>query len=527
MLRLKKVVGLFLVLLFFSLVSFPIFAEPQQKGKLVYYFSIYDTGDVNSTLVIQDLSSNIKSAWVLVPKNNTPIILEVLNGTLLNKSISQALTNEGTPYVFYDNLSLTYSGPFSFKVSWNLSYGALIIEPNALFFSPAIGYSKDLDAVAVVELPNITTSILEYYPNFEKKSGNQYTFLPPSDSRIGIAFIVKGTYSQINITSGPFTFRVPLRYKSIAERILDFYIQLYPKFNEIFHINLSSVEVRFFVPKSLNDISLGGFVPIESAVKLGNINLNVFYIRTEKGYFEAISAHELVHYYAFEAGISPSVLWFHEGLANYVGISVSKLFGPGASSTEEDLIGDSNRLKGSDLSFVFKWTPEYTSPNYTLFDHYAVAYYLISSLLKNFSTSSDDLFEGEHFLSNFFKLVTENKIRITSNDQLLRFLFITSNSSNEFTDFFSKYGLLFNISDYFQFTKLNLPSFLTPILLKLEKACISSYYSIIKDNPEVAEHFVEEVKSLQENLENVPMFLIFLISATLVTAFAEMEKSSK
>lgn len=512
---------LFVVLLSSLITSKVGSQQSASKATVVYLFKIFDSGDVNSTFIIEDPSYEKNSLWILVPKNDTYWVFKLGTGRLLNRTISQAFTSSGAPYAFYDNLSLTYEGPLHLEVTWNLSYGALIVEPNAIFLSPAIGFSKNLNVIAIVDLPNITKRVKEYYPTPVKRSNNEFYFEPSSDDRIGIAFTVSGNPDQVNISSGPFVFRVPRRYKHIAERILNFYVNLSSKFNKIFNKNLSSVEVNFFVPNSLNDISLGGFVPIESAVKLGNINLNIFYIRTKSGYFEAIAAHELVHYYAFESGISPKVLWFHEGLANYVGVSVAKQLGSGAYSAEEDLDNVANKLNNN-LIFVFNWTPEYTQQNRTLFEYYAASYYLVKSLLNNFSSPSDQLFKGEHFLSRFFYLITKNNISIYSNDQLLRYLYIASNNSRTFIDFFLKYGFVYNVSDYFAFTKLNLPSFFMPLLKRLENSSSSSYYLIENINPLEAEQFIKEVSAFISNFEKFPLFLIFFMSSVLVTAIAEI-----
>lgn len=522
MLKKKYFVFLFLfIILLSSIISQINSQQSVSKATVVYLFKIFDTGNVNSTFIIEDPSYGRNSLWILVPKSDTYQVFKLKEGQLINKTISQAFTSSGAPYAFYDNLSLIYEGPLYLEVSWNLSYGALIVEPNALFFSPAIGFSRNLKATAIVSLPNITKGVKEYYPAPVKRSDNELYFEPSSDDRIGIAFSVSGSPDQINISSGSFVFRVPRRYKSIAERILNFYLNISSKFNKIFNKNLSRVEVNFFVPNSLNDISLGGFVPIESAVKLGNINLNIFYIRTKSGYFEAIAAHELVHYYAFEAGISPKVLWFHEGLANYIGISVAKQLGIGAYSIEEDLIDTASELNGN-LIFVFNWTPEYTQQNKTLFEYYAASYCLVKSLLNNFSSPSDNLFKGETFLSKFFYLVTKSNMSISSNDQLLRYLYAASNYSNTFTAFFLKYGFVYNISDYFSFTKLNLPPFFTPLLKKLENSSSSSYYIIENTSPSEAEQFIREVSALISNFEKFPLILFFFTFSILVTAVAEI-----
>ncbi|MEM0003527.1 MAG: hypothetical protein QXS21_03955 [Thermoproteota archaeon] len=524
MLRQKYFIIMFLfIVLLFNFISQ---ASPQQstsKATVVYIFKIFDTGNVNSTLIIDDPSYGRNSLWILVPKNDTYQIFKLMKGQLLNKTISQALSSGGTPYAFYDNLSLVYESPFLLEVTWNLSYGALIVEPNALFFSPAIGFSRNLKATAIVDLPNITKGVKEYYPTPIKRNSNELYFEPSPDDRIAVAFTVSGSADQINMSSGSFMFRVPRRYKSIAERILNFYVNLSSKFSEIFNKNISKVEVNFFVPNSLNDISLGGFVPIESAVKLGNINLNIFYVRTKSGYFEAIAAHELVHYYAFESGISPKVLWFHEGLANYIGISAAKQLGSGAYSIEEDLDSAANALNNN-LIFVFNWTPEYTQQNRTLFEYYAASYYIIKSLLNNFSSPSDRLFKGERFLSRFFHLITKNNISISSNDQLLRYLYIASNYSSTFIIFFLKYGFVYNVSNYFAFTKLNLPSFFMPFLERLENSSLSSYYLIENINPLEAEQFIEEVSALLSNFEKFSLFLFFFMISILVTAVTEVSE---
>ena len=367
--------------------------------------------------------------WMLVPKNQSEYMTTVISGEVDGNRTTPAYIPAGGAYVFYSNLTVQYAGPLVFNVKWNISNAALIVEPDALFFSPAIAFSPGTRTEFWVVLPSTMTQVTQISHMPVSRMNTTFVFAPANHDRIGISFKVSGSSRNALVESSHFQFDVPERYESIAKRLLAFYENASKILDLLFNASLNTVKVEFFVPELLGDISTAGFTPIESAYRLGTIFLNIFYVRTEEGYMEAIAAHELVHHYLAVSGISPEELWFHEGMANYIGIKVSELSGLGGASMMTDLTQASQGLTGSNHTFIFSWTPEHTDQRYSLYQHYAVAYWLTSTLAQEFSTSSDKFVQGQVFFTSLFTNIKRLSLKIADNDVLARAMYASANFS--------------------------------------------------------------------------------------------------
>lgn len=99
--------------------------------------------------------------WMLVPKNESEYGTTVISGDVNGMQITGAYMPGGGEYVFYSNLSVQYVGPLEFNVKWNVSYAALIVEPDALFFSPAIASSPGTRMEFRVALPSTMTQVTQ------------------------------------------------------------------------------------------------------------------------------------------------------------------------------------------------------------------------------------------------------------------------------------------------------------------------------------------------------------------------------
>lgn len=402
------------------------------QPELRYDCSIGDDGSGRISAVFRDTrTTGLTVFWMLVPKNESEYRTAVVVGDVVGSEIGPANIPGGGGYVFYSNLTIKYRGPLEFSVNWNMSYASLIVEPDALFFSPAIGFSPGVRTEFTVTLPRSTTKTSEFSQRPVSQTGTTFVFLPVNHDRIGIAFQVSGSAQNRLIESSRFQFRVPKRYEDIGSRLLSFYENASRVLDTLFNTSLSSVKVEFFVPSALEDISTGGFVPITSAYRLGTIYLNIFYVRTEKGYMEAIAAHELVHHYLATLGIAPDVLWFHEGMANYVGIKVSELSGLGGAGLAESLIQEASALPNSNRSFVLSWKVGHSDPDYTLYQHYAAAYNLTATIAQRLSSSRDRVIEGQSFFTALFTNMRRLSTRITDNEQLTRIIYASANFSKD------------------------------------------------------------------------------------------------
>jgi hypothetical protein len=92
---------------------------------------------------------------------------------------------------------------------------------------------------------------------------------------------------------------------------------------------------------------------------------------------ETIAVHELTHQYEAHAGISPELLWVHEGLANYVAVQMGKPLGYDVTSTDLDLESTANELNGN-YGVIQYWQPGGTVGS--LFQYYAASYEVFKTL---------------------------------------------------------------------------------------------------------------------------------------------------
>jgi len=481
--------------------------------------------DINGTGIINvnfTDPSSIKTGtfWILVP-TNLSFAASSINGRLLNHSLS-------SKYVFYDNLTIWYEAPFSIQFEWTLPYAVLIVEPDAFLYSPAIGFSAAVTPTFTVHLPNSTSRVVEFsqMPIYQKDL--DYSFRPgQGDARIAIAFQVNGKPDIIYLNSSRFSIKFPRRYESLGIRTLNFYEAITPALDDVFNTSLSDIKVELFVPKTLEDLSIGGFTPISSAYKLGTIFLNLLWVRTEEGYFESIAAHELVHHYLFTVGISTDLLWFHEGMANYIGISISKIAGQGAAVSADELLGVANELKESGLSFVYRWRPDSYIPGYGIFEHYAASYYIVANISQELASPSDKIVPGQKLLSSVFRYVRESNLKIETNDELARIIFMSANFSmvaytvlNTFDlrvdPFTSRFGkVTIDSGAAASFSELLIEPLIAPSIY-------AAYNETILVDPAKAEVIVSEAIAFINGFETSAIFFLFVLAFGLIAREVEV-----
>jgi hypothetical protein len=164
--------------------------------------------------------------------------------------------------------------------------------------------------------------------------------------------------------------------------------------------------VQFFLPTFDEFLSIGGFTPFTQA-GAGTININIFFIRAINGTIEVIAAHELVHHFLIKAGLSPNdFLWFHEGMSQYVSVTLVESLGyEGATEEKNNLEQGASQLVQSlgeqKLGFVQDWSPS-DSPPSDAGNYYAAAYFVVSRLAQDYG--------GLGFYERFFELMHDVEV---------------------------------------------------------------------------------------------------------------------
>jgi len=405
------------------LTSLALIAAPHvEAGGYRYVFDVGVDGDANVTITFT--SKEPGSSWLLVPRGFTPWDLRVDDGYIVSDELSEA---KPTSYVFYLNYSFTYStGPDGFKaeITYRTRYVAFIEEPRGFFYSTQVSSCPSDELEVDVYLPPGSSKSVTIYgaSNYlvEESNGRVVikVFDRPKYGRLAIEFSLPNTTPNLTVVSNHhFHVKAASRYLDLAEKVLDVYVKAYPTLTELFGIELDDVEVRLYVP-DINDVmsGVGGYVPFKAG-KLGEINLNMFYIRAVEGSFELIALHELVHHFLWRVGIPPDRLWVHEGLAEYLSIEVAKLLklGRGVDDHEEMLLQVALNL--DNLGFVQGW--DFSTVG-DLTPYYAASYYVFRSL-------GDD-YGGLNYYRMFFSYV-KSRGGVEIDEEVIACLSLAANES--------------------------------------------------------------------------------------------------
>ncbi|MBS7657332.1 hypothetical protein KEJ33_05360 [Candidatus Bathyarchaeota archaeon] len=409
---------------------------------------------VNITYTIQEASG---SSWVFVPRfsewtNNT------IKGTITDWSIRDSANVTENSFYFYEVFFYSYvsdSMEFQLNILYNISTAAMIIEPDGIFFSPQIGFEPGNRFEAVVIFPQ------QFKVNRNKALayGKTYSYTPSSFSsgrvffsgisetenllRIEIGFTTPEQKPDlVELTNGVFTFKTVSRYTEYATSILDLYNRTYSDLVDLFNVTLEKANVKFFIPDFESLLLIGGYVPFTSN-RMGDININFVFTRYVEGYIEVIALHELVHHFLWKAGISPkSLLWFHEGMAQYVSMEIGKQIGyegMGEISRQmEESVAYLKELAGENFGFIQDWSMNRQPENIGYY--YTAAYHVVRSLAEK---------DGElRYYARFFKIIKGRPI--SSNAELVYYLSIASNKS--IAELLNNWG--FNIPDLYLYSPL-------------------------------------------------------------------------
>lgn len=404
------------------------YALTSTSGSYDYKFVVDEDGFTRAMVSYESFEAR-GSSWVLVPKFSNWSYL-VLAGRILQSETVETEKVVDQEYYFYQVFTFSFRSDKSFKMNlqFNMSTAALIIEPRGIFFSPLIGFQEDSNGKAEVFLPNnseVTEAVAlgsSGYYKPSRKTLNYVLFdLRENLIRLQIEFNTNiATPELLTLKQGIFTFESVKRYKSYASDILSLFNEVYNNFVGLFNVTLQSVDIRFFLPEFYTLLSVGGYVPFTGG-RVSDIHINIFFVRAVEGVLEVIALHELVHHFLWKAGLSPiSLLWFHEGMAQYVSIETADKLGYEGALYERDKLeqGESQLIKyGENFHFLQEWEPENQPADVSAY--YIASYYVVSKLAAKY----DEL----DYYRRFFRLI--KGIEVEDNNILAYYLSLAANTS--------------------------------------------------------------------------------------------------
>ncbi len=407
----KRAQRVFLFILFSSL--FVIMIVSNTNPRLVpaqeFYGMITYTNYVNGlNLTISTIYINItiyqnapRSLWLIVPKDWKGSIITSNQLPVNIKLYPLYSDNEENP--FYANLTISYSNynTFSLLLSYSHPHTLLIVEPNAVYFSPLIGHSSWLNRRFIVEIENVSIKEVKSAsprPSDLKiiKNGLEAVFGNGAYSRVNL-FLVTSGGSFVEVSKGNLTIKTPKRYYNIANDLLEQVSRIYyNNMIKLFNVTLRNVLITFYIPERLDDFSVGGYVPY-SGGEVGNIYINLIYYRGIDGELLLITLHELVHRFLFKLGLDPNkVLWVHEGLAEYVSTSLINV----PASIERKNLLESIAKNLTNYGFIENWKPG--EPVNNILSYYAASYFVFKKL--------GEMYYGLDGYTKFFRLLLKEQV---------------------------------------------------------------------------------------------------------------------
>jgi len=438
-------------------------------GTFRYEFLVDEEGNAHNRIIY---SSSLRrgSSWVLVPRF-IKWVNRTIHGSLLSWVIDEPEKYTGLNYYFYSVLKFDFVSDrmgFEIIIEYDFPLAAMVVESEStrgIFYSPQIGFEPGNMFNATVVFSDVFKArrgeAIALGKNgvyrADENSNSSHVFfrnLPAGENllRIQIGFDSAKKVDAIVLKDGVFEFTTAPRYKEYAQKVMSFYKLTYNILVNIFNVTLDSVRARFFVPDFSTLMSVGGYIPFKGG-KLGDIYINLMFTRYVEGYLEVVALHEIIHHFMWKAGISPGkLLWFHEGMAQFVSIEVAEEIGyVGASMIKEEIYGFIRRLGisgRSNLGFLAEWSPYYAPREVTVL--YVSAYHIVSELAKDYG--------GLEYYARFFRLI--KGVNLENNVMLCYYLSLAANRS--LFDRFNMWG--FNLPDIYAYQSL---------LISVEKAISS------------------------------------------------------
>lgn len=443
--RLFQMSLLFLVAFSFTASLTVIDGKATPTSSYNYRFTVDREGFTNTEINFTSTSSQ-GSSWVFVPRAPVNWTRSVTAGTLSQPEIVETDQVVQQKSYFYQAFKFKYeaAGTFNMTIRFGFGTGAIIIEPRGIFYSPQIGFQYGSSASAEVDLPpgnifQVKPSLAVFvgavgnYPATSFRGHTHVLFsLPENQGRIQVEFSVgfeEPEFTTLKSSDNKtFTFKSVTRYRTYAQSILNLYDGIYSNFTRLFNATLDNVAVQFFLPDFETLLTVGGFVPFAGG-ELGEININVFFVRAVNGTIEVIAAHELVHHFIGKTGVPPSdFLWFHEGMAQYISITaLARLDYEGATQLKDNLETSASNLisdlRSEDFSLIDLqyWTPNSQPENVDVQALYAASYYVVSRLPQRVKR------DGFDYYGSFFKLI--HGTQVTDINILALYLSMAANAS--------------------------------------------------------------------------------------------------
>jgi hypothetical protein len=416
--------------------------------------------DFNSTDVSGD-------SWVFVPKNRSSWTYSEISGHIVSYDVVETNQVTDQDLYFYQAFKFNYQSEnnlFKMTIKFTFNNGALIIEPRGIFYSPFIGFKANSNGNAEV----LFNSSFEINPDLaivvgsranypaQKVEINRVLFrLQENMVRLQVEFSVDADAVITPLRSGDnktFTFNTVSRYRDYAIDILRFYDNVYDQTARLFNVTLEDVVVQWFLPDFESLLAVGGFVPVFTG-GLGEININIVFIRTVNGTVEDIAMHELVHRFLGKAGIPPNeFLWFHEGMAQYISITTVSNMGYEGVETEKTNLESSAEsliqlLGGENFGEISlqHWSPSFQPPTADVNSLYAASYYVTSRLPQIVRR------DGFEYYADFFELIGKlpaglNGEKVTNISELALYLSQAANAS--VTSTLKRWG--FTVADLYE-----------------------------------------------------------------------------
>lgn len=497
-------------------------ASAQEPSPTYSYNMTFDKNGFTTIEIVYDSGlSGAGSSWVVVPKNSTSEIAITTQGTVTSMTRAPYRVGEDrATHPFYDNLTFTYDSqgePFSMRIMFNMTEGAMIVEPNGFFYSPQIAVPSTGRVQATLTLPDGVNDLTEVVPTPTRveRFGSQtrLLFSPDSESRIALTFTVTWPKQTSHVREDLVEAEVPTRYVDLAERMAALYRNAAPLMDELFNQAADRISMKFFVPLSLPQLGIGGYTPIDpSTFQAGTIYLNLFYFRAVPGTMETIAIHELTHQYEARAGISADLLWVHEGLANYVAGQLGKQLGYDVTSTDAELEAAAAPLSGK-YGIIQDWRPGTTVTS--LFLYYAASYEIFKTL--------GDQYGGLPMYSRFFRGLRDLEGGLKSTNMVILRLSLAADT--DLVPAFKEWGFevvdLSNLNA--QITRLRTETeWYGPLLpfrdtaishLTQAEASLQSAPEVSMAHAQIAAFYIETLPMI---IGGVTILLILLVAAALV-----------
>ena len=430
---------LILILLTTSLVSintFPISGYAESNARISYNISVDEVGLARIVITVHALLKNFYG-WFFVPKYT--------NYTVNGVNFKILCINESY-YTFYYNLSFYIFDEGMINVTWTMMYASLIVEGNAYFLSPPINVLPHAETDITVVLKGSSPTYINPPTNRVSEPYNNTIVLhyrsralPNAIFRIEVEYSVKDQKNiERNVWKLPGSTKLiieaPSYYTAIALKVYHIYREVYPFLVDILQTNLSYVKVKFFAPRH-DEVNILGYVPIEHVRPIDTVMLNPFWIRSLPGAIEQGAVHELIHVLLFNKGLNAErFLWLHEGLAEYLSLSLLEKYPETKEWCEEKI--NEYMSENPNCATLFSWRPGEIHPWL-----YCCACRLMRNLVGENITK----------LKRFFSLLPNFK-NVTNNEEIIALFSIAGLNVTAFKDMKlpTDWGLVRFYEDYYR-----------------------------------------------------------------------------